>query len=109
MCMYIGSEVLLSNLLNYYPKSNEGIDFSEIEKYCIAIKEAIANDENSSANFISFRLNDDELESNLRLYPGVFKKFMDKYYKGKNFNGYNFDSRVRPEISLVMKRTASTL
>lgn len=107
--MYIGSEVILSNLLSYYPKSSEGIDFLEIEKYCNAIKKAIANDENSNANFISFRLNDDELENNLRLYPGVFKKFMDKYYKGKNFSGCNFNSRVKPEISLVMKKTASTL
>ena len=34
MCIYFNSEVILANLLNYYPNSNHGVDIMLIERYC---------------------------------------------------------------------------
>lgn len=108
MCMYIGSEVILANLLSFYPKAEQGVDFNTIERYCNGIKKELLN-KNSTANFVSFHVNDDELDSSVQIYPRQFKKFMDRYYRGKELDVQEFNSVVKAELNDVLVSVAQML
>lgn len=104
MCVYVGSDVVLANLLYYSPKAEKGINFADIEKYCFKIRETMA--EKRQQGYIAFLVNDFQLENDLREYPDYFNRFAEKYYRGVNLQIEPFKKRVSPEISNVMRRVA---
>lgn len=86
MCIHIGCDVVLANLLMYSPNFDDGIDFSDIEKYCGIVQENLLESRLVKVESVSFQVNDDELESNLRAYPAFFKRFSGRYYRGTPLN-----------------------
>ena len=108
MCVYVGSDVVLANLLYYSPNAEEGIDFTDIEEYCYRIKNAIINNSHR-IKFISFQVNDYQLNYSLRSYPDYFKKFLGKYYKGIDLDIRCFENRVTPEMSTILRTVAEAM
>lgn len=111
MCTYIGSDVVLANLL-YYSKEKNGVTFSDIENYCQRIKSAIAKLDTSHTQFVSFQINDASLAGDLKTYPKLFKHFSGKYYMGSELNTNNirqFKYRLSPEMNEIMRREAEKI
>lgn len=109
MCVYVGSDVVLANLLYFHPRSKDGISFSDIENYCFDIKKALIRKGVSKTEYISFNINRDELSSDMSMYNNEFKKFQNRYYSKASINIDQFNSRLKPEISSVMQEVAKSL
>ena len=108
MCMYIRREVLLAHLLNFHPKaiSGEGIDFSDIEKYCDKIKKNLFQATKHSTDYVYFGINANTLGSELKVYPEHFRVFMGKFYKGEGFNINYFSFLVDNNLRKILEKSA---
>lgn len=109
MCTYIGSDVILANLLCYSPDVQDGVTYSDIETYCKKIKEIIAKDKTSNIRSISFGVSDPQLDVSLRVYPNYFKRFIGKYYRGIDFQMKPFEYRVDNKMKEIMKEAAENM
>lgn len=95
VCMFFNSEVILANLLNYYPNSNYGVDIMLIERYCNNIKNLLSGYKRNKTDFILFQINEYEMENNVYAFPKHFIKFMGRYYKGDFFDLTFFENRYQ--------------
>lgn len=93
--MFFNSEVILANLLNYYPNSNYGVDVMLIERYCNNIKYLLFGYIKNKTDFILFQINEYEIENNVYTFPKQFAKFMGRYYKGDFFDLTFFRNRYQ--------------
>lgn len=105
MCLYVGTDVVLANLLRYCSNSAMGISFSDIEKYCERIKNEI-NSLDNGTKYISFQIYDRSLENTINIHSKHFKKINKKYYKGLDFNINEFSWKIKPELSIVLENIA---
>lgn len=105
MCLYVGSAVVLANLLNYSINSENGIVFSDIERYCKKIKIEI-NSLNKETKFISFQVYDRSIENVINLYPKHFKEINRRYYKGLDFDIDEFSWKLSPELRMLFENSA---
>lgn len=94
MCMYFNSEDILTSILQFYSNSSEGISTEVIEKYCQNIKKIISTD----YKYVFFENSENDLERIIKKHPKQFSKFMNRYYKGKEYN-YNVLNICLPKIS----------
>lgn len=94
MCLYLNSEVILANILSYYPRSYCGVDIMLIEQYCMKIKELLINDANRP-NFIFFQILEGDIEKDISSFSKHFGKFMGRYYKESNFDLEFFNNRCQ--------------
>ena len=110
MCTYISSDVVLANLLMYSSKSDIGVDFKDIEDYCNQLQIALLESDEVIVKSVSFQINDEELEINLRAYPDFFKRFLGKYYKGINFRNMQIiDELSSQPIRNILRLTAEKI
>lgn len=108
MCLYVGSDVVLANLLNYSINSENGIVFSDIERYCEKIKIEI-NSLNKETKFISFQVYDRSIEDVINLYPTHFKEINRRYYKGLDFDIDEFSWKLSPEFRMLFENSAKKI
>lgn len=110
MCYYIGSDVVLANLLEYAHGAKEkGISFVDIENYCKRIKEALVANGKNKQDYIYFGVNKRELDSDMEVYEDQFRKFQDRYYANDKINIHNFDRGLSPDVRAVMESVAKSM
>lgn len=103
MCVYIGAEVLLANLLLY----NLSITPKDIELYCEQLKENFRNKTNITSLYIDS--NNQSLEYALIRYKDEFRKFQGTFYQNQTINIRHFNDRFDEKISLILKETAQNI
>lgn len=109
MCYYIGSDVVLANLLYYRSSAQDkGVSFPEIEKYCEAIKLQLLKSGRNKTDYISFGINRDELNNDVEMYPDEFRKFQNRYYN-IGIKIEPFKLRLVEELSDIMESVAKKL
>lgn len=108
MCVYIGSDVVLANLLYYSTNAEEGVSFADIEEYCGRVKDTIRKNA-YQIDLISFQIDNYQLNYSLRLYPNYFKKFVGKYYKGNDLDIEYFKGRLNSEMNIILRSVAEAM
>lgn len=103
MCVYVGPEVLLANLLSHKPS----VSSRDIELYCENLKKAFSN----KTNIINLYLdsNDKSLKYALSRYKEEFRQFQGRFYKNKAINIHHFNDRFDKNISSILNETARAL
>lgn len=103
MCVYVGSEVLLANLLSH----RSSVSSKEIESYCEKLKEIFSNEMN--INNIYLDSNDRTLETALARYEGEFRQFQGRFYRNQTINIRHFNDRFDEEISSTFRKAAQAM
>ena len=93
MCMYFSSEVILSNLLNWYHDPDQGVDINLIQQYCKAIKNELSVNNEFLHEYVLFQSNCDMINEAVARFPEQFYSFMGRFYKGKEFNSIYFNQK----------------
>ena len=99
MCLYVGSEVVLANLLS---KKDE-ITIEDISLYCEKLKEHLSNKN------LYININDEEINNMLLKYPNEFRYFRDRYFANKKINLDYFNSRYSRDIASTFAAVAQTV
>lgn len=100
MCIYVGSDVVLANLLCYSPQAENGLNYSDMETYCRQVKDRLLAEKKEG--YISFQLSDFQLDNSIREYPRYFSRFAGRYYRGTYFQIEPFKKRVTADIADIM-------
>ncbi len=106
MCIYVGGDSVLANLLNYNDKANEGFSCTDIEKYCEKIKSEIADDTKIKENYICFEISSDDIAELMDKYSDQFLLFQGKYYKNSRFSFGRFNWKNSLDIQKIMEKVA---
>ncbi len=107
MCMFIDPEVVLANLLYYDPNGDNGVTYSDIERYCRRIKQKLAEDKEMKINCVSFQMNERSLSNDITSYPTIFRKSFGRFYKGSDFHLSRFDQRTDDKLKIILAKTAA--
>ncbi len=111
MCFYVGSEVVLANLLLYRKATDDqtGVSMEDISKYCTKLKQKIKKLEWVDTNYIYINVNPDSVDEAISRYKIEFKKFNSKYYINEGININYFNTLYTSEVAEVLKETAVSL
>ena len=99
MCLYVGSEVVLANLLS---KKDE-ITIEDISLYCEKLKKRLSNKN------LYININDEEINNMLLKYPDEFRYFQDRYFANDKINLNYFNSRYSRDIASTFAAVAQTV
>ncbi len=100
MCIHVGSEVLLANLLNDQKYSNIGVSFDDIYDYSEKLKSIFKENHNIKSFYIAS--NSFELENALSEYKIEFRQFQEKFYINERFNIRLFNKRYNTKVQEIL-------
>lgn len=101
MCVYVGSEVLLANLLSY----RENVSELEIELYSEKLKNILKDEKEN----VYINLNDNALEYVLMKYEKEFRRFQGRFFVNESINLNQFNDRFDSNISSMLMLVAQNL
>jgi hypothetical protein len=105
MCVHIGADVILANLLTG-PRKNIGVTYEDINRFCKNVKIALSNIPTKPDSFVYFAVNERDLQETLIRYPDTFNSFRDKFYCTENINIDNFNKRYAVEIRSILNKAS---
>lgn len=103
MCVYVGSEVILANLLS----NQNSVSENELEVYCDKLKEFLTKEK--SIDNVYINLNNHELESTLLIYNKEFRRFQGRFFVNEAINLHYFNDRFDSNISSALLSVAQSL
>lgn len=111
MCMYLNSEIILTNILHYYKNSSDGITQELIERYCQNVRKIISYNKKYTYDYIFFQNNEMDMEKTTLRFPKQFSRFMGCYYRGCGFNGklFTYNMPKIDDIKNILKQAAKML
>lgn len=105
MCLYVGSEVILANLL-VYNKAYSSVGAKDIIKYCEILKNEIVKIKSSGTEYMYFNVTQQSIDDAINRYKSEFRKFGDEVYINNEIELSYFNARYSSEIVEILKRTA---
>lgn len=103
MCVFVGSEVVLANVLSH----KNGVSIYEVRQYCEKLKEELSHQESNKSVYINF--NSKSLESTLLKYKKEFRRFQDRYFVNEEISLEQFNGRFDEETASVLESVAQTI
>lgn len=107
MCKFIGSEVILANVLDA-DVEDDGVTYRDLAAYCERVKDRLAEEaeRNGSDACVAFDLSDRALAEDLSRYPEMFRCFAGKYYRGIDFQLSRFRGYTSADLRRILKEAA---
>lgn len=101
MCVHIGADVVLANLLSGENKK-QGVSFEEINSYCQKIKQQFIVQNNM--DFIYFAIDQREVQDTIWRYPQYFNVFKDRFFCSDTLNVKSFNNRYSINIQEILQQ-----
>lgn len=101
MCTFVDSEVVLLNSLRN-DENNCGVEYRDIRDYCSRLKRLLFENGKGDIKCVSFQVSKSSLEENVKEYPGLFRLYSGRYYRGVRYNPRVFDRRNGKEINQAL-------
>lgn len=105
MCTYVGSDVVLANLLSVKDE-DQGVNMKDVMKYCNQVMVEISNMKNDKRQYFYFDIYSDSVDEAVNSYKLIFDKFAGKIYRKNNINLEYFNSRYPSELSIIFTKVA---
>ena len=102
MCLYVGSDVILANLLS----KKDGVSKKEIVSYCKKLSDTF-ND--NQINNVYIDVNDYEIEHALSKYNREFRFFQGRYSINEKINLKHFNARYDDSVVSSFEEVAQTI
>ena len=103
MCLYVGSEVILANLLT----KKDGVTPEEISSYCQRLRTVLAQDPEYKNVYIN--LNTKEINYALSKYNKEFRCFQGRYFVNKKINLKHFNARYDEPVVIKFVEAAEMI
>lgn len=102
MCVHIGAEVVLANLLSG-KKKEQGVSFEDINMYCQKVREQMGNVK--ADDFVYFAVDKREVKDTVLKYPQMFNMFKNRIFGSDVLKKNQFNSRYTDEIRGILQQT----
>lgn len=103
MCIYLGSEVILANLLS----EKREVTLGDVNLYCKELEKILASKKINKKIYIN--INSDELEKTLLKYNKEFRYFRGNFFINEEFNLDHFNSRFNEKIVNTLESVAKNI
>lgn len=105
MCKFIGSEVVLANVLE---AQEDGVTYRDLTDYCDRVKVLMAKEAETDSSYacVAFSLSDRDLAEDVSRYPKMFRYFGGKYYRGIDFDLSRFSGFTQPKLRNILRQAA---
>lgn len=103
MCLYVGSEVILANLLT---KKN-GVTPEEISSYCQHLGDILS--QHWGCRNVYINLNTKEMNYALSKYNKEFRYFQGRYFANKTMNLSHFNARYDDQVIAAFSEAAQMI
>ena len=103
MCLYVGVEVVLANLLS----ANDSASLQDIVLYCQRLSDVFFDDLHVKSVYMN--INNREIEQALSRYEREFRHFQGRFYINEQIDLHHFNARFDDDVAAALTGVAQAL